>query len=173
MMIQSMIITKNMSQRVAILQKGLKYFISYVEREETKLQPIKLNGNDEFANMANMINEQMDSIKNVIERDKKVIEEIDNVMKRVTNGYFDTTVKESAGTQEVEKLKTNINTLIEQTKNKFNLLTKILNKYQNKEFDYTLSSNEMKELSGDFGSVINSINLLSKPPLLLEKGIFG
>jgi methyl-accepting chemotaxis protein len=158
----SILITKNMNQRISILQEGLRYFISYVERKETKLQPIELNGSDEFANMANMINEQMDIIKNVIERDKKVIEEIDNVMKRVTNGYFDTTVKESAGTQEVEKLKTNINTLIEQTKNKFNLLTKILNKYQNKEFDYTLSDNEMKELNGDFGSVINSINLLGK-----------
>jgi len=155
-------ITHQIDRRFSKFQDGLSYFISYIQRKESELKPIKLEGSDEFATMAELLNKQMDSIEELIEKDKKVVLEIDEVMKEVSKGFFDSSIKSSAGTQEVEKLKENINKMIADTKKKFNHLTLILSKYSDKEFDYQLDEQKKEELNGDFGKVLNSINSLGE-----------
>lgn len=152
-------ITSLLDKRMKILLSGLHYFVSYIAREETNLKTITLKGNDEFAQMAKLLNNEMDRVKNVIEVDKKVVNEIDDVVKRVASGYFDTSITNKASTFEIEKLKENINFMIKETRIKFDILNKTLKHYSNKDFTYKLSHEDELHLQGNFKEVKDFIDL--------------
>ena len=151
--------TTLIDQRMKIILNGLHYFVSYIAREESDLKMINLKGNDEFSQMANLINKETNRVKEVIEADKKVVNEIDKIVKRVSDGFFDSSIQNKASTYEVERLKENINFMIKETKIKFDILIKILKHYSNKDFDFEISDEDRLHIKGDFKEVLEYIKL--------------
>ena len=49
-------VSKNIVNKILILENGLISFLKYVKREEKKFKPIILKGNDEINHMANIVN---------------------------------------------------------------------------------------------------------------------
>ncbi len=49
-------ISKNIIEKILVLEKGLVSFLKYVKREEKKFRPIVLRGEDEINHMANIVN---------------------------------------------------------------------------------------------------------------------
>lgn len=152
--------TTRLNSRVRDFQEGLSFFTDYVAREKEYLKPLDIRGSDEFGQMAALINIHIDRITKVIEQDKKVVKEIDDVMQRVSNGFFGLTIKQSASTQELEQLRVNINQMIVGAKEKFDLILSVLNKFGQKQFDYRLDESQLKDMNGDFGSLVGATKLL-------------
>jgi len=152
--------TKRLSKQVEKLQQGLKFFLSYVAREKDYIKPMKVEGRDEFAQMTKMINAQIDKITKIIEQDKKVVSEIEDVVRKVNNGFFGNSVKESGASVEVEHLRNSLNEMLSSTKEKFSALITLLNSYSQGKFDYEIPHTKVKGLNGDFGAVVTSAKLL-------------
>ena len=152
--------TKRLSKQVEKLQQGLKFFLSYIAREKDYIKPMKVEGSDEFAQMTKMINAQIDKITKIIEQDKKVVSEIEDVVRKVNNGFFGNSVKESGASVEVEHLRNSLNEMLTSTKEKFSALITLLNSYSQGKFDYEIPHDKVKGLNGDFGAVVTSAKLL-------------
>jgi methyl-accepting chemotaxis protein len=156
----TLVITKRLSEQVAKLQQGLKFFLSYVAREKDYIKPMQVDGQDEFAQMTRMINAQIEKITKIIEQDKKVVSEIEDVVKKVNNGFFGNSVKESGASVEVEHLRNSLNEMLVSTKEKFAELIHLLNNFSQGKFDYEIHHQKVRGLNGDFGAVVTSAKLL-------------
>ena len=164
-LIAVLFISKLISQRIIIalqdFKAGLGYFFEYAVREKDYLKPMSINGNDEFAQMTKEMNEQIIKTEYLIEQDKKVVKEIDDVIGKVLNGFFGYTVKEKGATSEVEALRNSINTMLSSSKVKLDNINTILDNFASNNFDFELDENLSKNgMSGDMGSLYTSTILL-------------
>ncbi|MCK5110789.1 MAG: nitrate- and nitrite sensing domain-containing protein [Arcobacteraceae bacterium] len=141
---------------------GLGYFFQYAIREKDYLKPMVVNGSDEFAEMTRDMNIQIKKTSFILEQNKKVVIEIDDVMGKISNGFFGYTIKAEGATGEVETLRQNINKMLEETKLKFTNLTKVLDKFAHNEFNYTLTKEEREGISGEMGTLMTASQLLGE-----------
>ncbi|PIF04397.1 MAG: hypothetical protein CSA86_02125 [Arcobacter sp.] len=138
-------------------RRGLNYFFAYAVREKEYMKPMDVNGTDEFAQMTQDMNAGIKKTTFIIEQDKKVVQEIDDVMGKVSNGFFTYTVHEKGATAEVETLRQNINNMLADTKIKLDNLNAGLSQYAKGIYNYKLSKEERKGLYGDFGTLATGL----------------
>jgi len=154
------IISKKIVGSLNEFKVGLGFFFEYAIREKDFLQPMEVNGNDEFAQMTRDMNEQIKKTEFIIEQDKKVVMEIDDIMSKVSSGFFGYTIKQKGATNEVETLRNNINAMLSDTKNKLDNINKLLDNYAASNYSFELTKTEKEGMYGDMGSLINSTELL-------------
>jgi methyl-accepting chemotaxis protein len=159
-LIISPMITKRIVNSLKKFQIGLENFMAYSIRETDHIDPIDVNGKDEIAQMALQMNEKIDVTRDIIERDREVVNEIDDVMGKVANGFYGYKVHNTAASKEVEHLRHNINTMIKEAKVKFDAINVILNNYGSGNFMYQASREDLNGMYGDFASLMNSTSLL-------------
>ena len=155
-------ITKRILNSLHEFKTGLEYFFQYAVREKDYLNPMKVIGTDEFAQMTEDMNSQISKTSYIIEQDKKVVIEIDDIMGKTKNGFFGYTVKTKGATSEVETLRKNINDMLKDTKVKFDSLNGVLDNYANSKFDYRLTHEQRDGISGEMGSLMTSSQLLGE-----------
>ncbi|OUR74162.1 hypothetical protein A9Q76_01365 [Arcobacter sp. 31_11_sub10_T18] len=137
------------------------HFFEYAVREKDVLEPMIVHGRDEFSQMTKEMNAQIIKTENLIEQDKKVVKEIDDVIGKVLSGFFCYTVKEQGATKEVEALRNSINSMLSHTKGKLDNINLILDNYASNNFNFTLDKKHNKSgMSGDLGSLYSSSILL-------------
>ena len=156
----AILIPKRIASSIKSFQEGLKFFFQYAIREKDYLKPMKVRGSDEIAQMTIEMNKQIKKTEYIIEQDKKVVMEIDDVMAKVANGFFGYNIKNHGATDEVERLRTNINDMLVDSKKKFDVINKNLDQFAKGKFDYRLSESELEGMYGDFGSLVTSTRLL-------------
>jgi len=139
---------------------GLGYFFSYTIREKDFLKPMEVVGRDEFAQMTSDMNEQIKKTEHIIEQDKKVVLEIDDIMSKVKSGFLGFTIKQKGATSEVESLRININDMLEDTKKKVDDINIVLDNYAGGDYTYELDIESKKTMHGDIGSLLTSSALL-------------
>jgi len=153
-------ITLNIVNSLYTFQNGLDEFFKYAVRENPSIELLKVIGKDEFADMTLDMNTQIQKTEKLIEQDKKVVLEINDVMAKVANGFFGYTIKEVGATAEVENLRSSINNMLGETKNKFDNINKVLNNYASNKYNFTLRENEKDGIYGDLGTILTSTSLL-------------
>jgi methyl-accepting chemotaxis protein len=153
-------ITKNIIHSLNIFKVGLGDFFAYTLREKDTVTLMEVKGKDEFGQMSEDVNAQIERTSKLIEQDKKVVNEIDDVMQKVKNGFFCYTVKQNGATEEVELLRTNINGMLSDIKVKFDFLNTILDEYASGNYTFELSKDNLASMGGDMGSLANSTILL-------------
>jgi methyl-accepting chemotaxis protein len=153
-------ITRNINTSLDIFKNGLSDFFKYTLREKDTITLMEIKGKDEFGEMSEDINKQIKKAAEVMEQDRKVVSEIDDVMKKVKNGFFCYTIKSHGATAEVETLRTNINEMLIDIKIKFDLINKLLDAYASGDYKYELPAKSINGMGGDMGSLITSTILL-------------
>ena len=153
-------IRKNILSSLDTFKEGLSDFFKYTLRENDTISLLDIKGKDEFGQMSENINKQIEKISHLIEQDKNVVAEIDDVMKKVKNGFFCYNIKSHGATQEVESLRTNINEMLIDTKTKFDKINKLLDAYASGNYKFSLNEKEINEMGGDMGSLVTSTILL-------------
>jgi len=154
------IITKKIIYSLNEFKKGLGSFFEYAIREKDFLKPMDVVGNDEFAQMTRDMNEQIKKTEYIIEQDKKVVVEIDDIMSKVSGGFFGYSIKQKGATNEVETLRCNINQMLNETKEKMDNINKLLDHYAVSNYSFNLTTKEKEGMYGDMGSLLNSTELL-------------
>ncbi|WP_108061866.1 methyl-accepting chemotaxis protein [Poseidonibacter lekithochrous] len=158
----SRVITQTILNSLQNFKTGLSSFFKYAVRETDKIDISKVNGSDEFSQMTSEMNEQIIKTQNFIEKDRLVVEEIDDIMSKVSNGFFCYTIKQEGATKEVEALRKNINDMLINTKDRLDSINTILDNYASNNFKYDLEESQTQELCGDIGSLYTSSKLLGR-----------
>jgi len=158
--IMAIYITNNIINSLEIFKGGLSDFFKYTLREKDTITLMEVKGKDEFGQMTEDINYQIKRTSELIEQDRKVVHEIDDVMEKVKNGFFCYTVKEVGATEEVEILRTNINNMLFDIKEKLDLINTLLDSYASGNYSFELSKNTLNSMGGDMGSLVTSTILL-------------
>lgn len=76
-------ITKNITSSFVTFKNGLTDFFKYTLREKETITLMEIKGKDEFGQMSQDINKQIKRTSALMEQDKIVVSEIDDVMKKV------------------------------------------------------------------------------------------
>ena len=158
----SIYMIRKIIQSLSTFKKGLDDFFLYVIKEKDNFEVMEVKGKDEFAQMTININDQVKTIENIMEQDKKVILEISDVVEKVSNGFFEYQINQKAGTEEVESLKEIINKMINYTKIKVGNINKVLDNYALGKYKFRLSEDEKIGMYGDFGTLSTGSVLLGQ-----------
>ena len=138
-------------------QKGLNSFFSYLNKESKDVEILDAIGNTEIANMAKVVNTNIENTKKLIEQDDKLIENAKTVMTRVKNGWYSEYIDINTPNQSLNEFKDGVNDMIRATKDHFVDMNSVLKEYAN--YDYTQKL-ELQgiEKGGVFETLVNDIN---------------
>ncbi|QKF81164.1 methyl-accepting chemotaxis protein [Halarcobacter ebronensis] len=141
------------------LSLGIDGFFAFLNKESSKTELLQLEGEDEFAQMAKEVDKNIIKIKNNLEQDASLIQEVKNVVNSVKNGSFKQRVlKEVKHNESLEELKKIFNEMLDVTSKNIcddvNQLKEVLLKYRG--LDFTA------RVKNDTGLVAQGLNELAE-----------
>ncbi|WP_419771139.1 MAG: methyl-accepting chemotaxis protein [Candidatus Marinarcus sp.] len=152
------LIVRKLNYNLESISTGLASFFSYLNKESSNTEEIKLISNDEFGKMAKEINDNIDIIKVSIEKDNKLIDEVKLIVNKVSEGYLDGQINATTTNDSLNELKNllndmllNLQTLIGKDLNE---ISDTLAKYTQR--DFTAKLNVQK--SGKIGKELIKMN---------------
>ncbi len=151
------VVQKGISNPLERLHVGLMNFFAYLNRENDKIENIKIFAQDEIGQMAEIINQSVANIQNEIEKDNLVINDTTRVAKRVTEGFLNEKINANSNNPSLNQLKDVINQMLEVLDLNIIKIVKTLEFYSNQ--DYTAKTDKAN-LDGDFGKLIDGVNKL-------------
>ncbi len=137
---------------------GLEEFFIFFNTKTSSTRDIEINSDCEFGVMAYSINHNVAKIKNAIEEDHQLINEVKGVVEVVANRKFDKRVSKTTSTQSLNELKELLNDMLDkleaQVGKDMNKIIEALEKYTNRDFTAKLDEKN----SGNIGQKIIQMN---------------
>ena len=87
-------------------------FFGYINKESTTVEILDDSNNDEFGNMAKVVNQNITKTKSTIDSDNKFLEEIADIVLEIKNGYLNKRLNNKVETQSLENLRHLINDML-------------------------------------------------------------
>ncbi len=139
--------------------QGLKEgFIDLIESNDSN-SSVRLNidSEDEVGEVAKLFNTYMDKIDEGLKKDEIVIDEVNDVLEKIRNGFFGYLVINTAQNPHVENLKNQLNHMILHVQSTLNNINSALREYSQSHYDFKVND---KDVYGDLGSVTAGIKLV-------------
>ena len=152
----AVMLPKQIGKQIEIFQEGLLGFFKFLNRENSHVDPIPLNSDDEIGKMSKIVNESIKNIKVGLEKDTIVIEETINIINKAKDGFYTYTINSQASNPQVETLRTQINEMLKVTQENLDIVIKALIEFGNAKYNHKINLN----LSGNIGSLVNGTRLL-------------
>ena len=152
--------SKQISNSLSTFKEGLLSFFSYLNRESSKVELIKIDSKDEFGDMSKVVNENIQQIEKTINQDIALIDDAKIVMARVNNGWYSQFVEKSTSNSSLEEFKNNVNQMIKSTRDRFAEIDVILEEYARHNYIPTLTMKPNDERGGLFERLVTGINTL-------------
>ncbi|MFK2823776.1 methyl-accepting chemotaxis protein [Arcobacter sp. YIC-80] len=131
-------ISNQLSQSASKIQNGLKSFFDFVNKETKITTQIDLNSNDEFGQMANMLNDNIQKTKKNLLEDEEFVKDVTRVINELSSGNMLVKFERDTNTHSLKELKELIEHLqnyLEHTISRdLNQLIKVLETFKNKDF---------------------------------------
>ncbi len=115
---------------------------------------IEKKSDDEIGRVIDSFNKYIRDRQRDLEEDSKVIAEVEDVIKKVNNGFYVYKVEKVPSSPQIMKLKDSINSMIDSTNEKLEDINNILLSYGNSEFNYKIS--KYSSSNGIVGSIFTS-----------------
>ena len=112
------LISRNIIKSIYTVQNGLNDFFKYLNDKKTKLSIIELSSNDEFKQMASIINENVLYISKNIEQNEALIKNATKILENIKIGNLGTRLSEDTNDTALNELKNMINDVIENLEDK-------------------------------------------------------
>jgi len=152
-------VRKNIINPLEKIQNALEQFFKFINKQSNKSTLIEVDSKDEFGQIANMLNENIQSTQQRIEADDRLLADAEVVIDRVKHGWYSQHIEQSTSNKELEAFKNGVNEMIRATKKHFVDMNKVLEEYM--VYNY---QNELKlegiERGGVFETLIKDINSL-------------
>jgi methyl-accepting chemotaxis protein len=139
------------------LRLGLIDFFDYVNKKSDNVHHIDINAKGEIANMAQMINGQIDIIKESIESDKALIANTTSVAKMVSNGTLGVRIEKNSTNESLNELKDVFNSMLSSFERNIDEVLGVLRTYSAGDYRKRANKGELKD---EFASLIDGINIL-------------
>ena len=150
-----------------VFKIGLDEFFAYINKESTKSHPIIINGNDEIANMAETINNNILKTKELIEQDNIFINEVKDFTQAMTQGVFNKNLVSHPNSDSLIELKSILNDFSHQLRDSFEYINEVLTALSHGDFTQRFD----KDVKGEFSSVKSSVNQVGESLKSLLDGI--
>ena len=108
----SLILSNQLITTINNFEKGLLSFFGYINKESTTVEILDDSNNDEFGNMAKVVNQNITKTKSTIDSDNKFLEEIADIVLEIKNGYLNKRLNNKVETQSLENLRHLINDML-------------------------------------------------------------
>ena len=138
-------ISKSIISLLNIFQDGLFSFFSYLNRESSNVQLIKIDSSDEFGNMAKVVNQNIQKTQKGVEEDRKLIDETINVLSEFEQGDLCQRLNISVSNPALMQLKDVLNNMANNLETNIDNVLNILEEYSNYSYVKKISTNNIKE----------------------------
>jgi len=138
------------------LENGLNSFFEYLKGDKSDVSALNIQTNDEFGNMAKKIDSQIVFIKEGMEKDKLLIQNVKEVVTRIKDGSLDVQVEKESTNQSLNELKDILNDMIltisQNVNSDINTILDALESYSKLDF-----VNEVKNPTGKISKGLNGL----------------
>lgn len=138
------------------VEEGLESFFKYLKAEISNPEKLNIKTSDEFGNMGNTIDKEVEKISKQFEEDKYLIEEVKQTVAKIKEGRLDVEVKKSTTNKSLNDLKDILNDMITTiNKNVNSNINPILSKledYSNLNFE-----EDIPNANGDIAKGLNNL----------------
>lgn len=107
------IVSNNIIKSIYKVQNGLNEFFEYLNHKKNKARKIKIRSNDEFSQMANIINLNVQNIQNNMERNEDLIKDATKVLENIKCGNLGTRLTKDTNNDALSILKIRMNEMID------------------------------------------------------------
>ena len=166
----SYIISKNITNSIEKISYGVSQFLEFLNRRHNVIEKIDLQGSDELAVVAKMINEQTDQINDGIENDMLCVGEAILVLNKVQQGHYNCRVQTQASNSQIQTLANTINKMLNVQSQVMRDILEGLSKYENYNYLDTIALD--KKISGETKAVVDGINALGTAIVALLQNTF-
>ena len=129
------------------LHSGVKNLLSHTNTNSR----VEIDSKDELGTIAVDFNRYLQSIEDGLKQDAIVIKELEDVVEKVDAGFFKYQVQSSAANEQLELLKNQINTLIQNFHKKMTIINGTLMEFGTSNFGYRID--DRLEMTGAYGSL--------------------
>jgi methyl-accepting chemotaxis protein len=157
--ILSFMVINSIMGSVHKIQTGLDSFFNFLNRKSNSATKINLDTTDEFGIMAKNIDSNIALIEKSIQKDNVFIQDVQDVMKRVGNGWFSQKISASSDNPNLEILKSNVNLALDNLKQNFVNINNILSEYVKLDYRRELKL-EGIEKNGVFDELLKDVTHL-------------
>jgi len=158
--ILSYIISKNITNSIDKISYGMKQFLEFLNRKHNIIEKIELDGSDELAIVAKMVNNQTDQINEGIENDMLCVGEAILVLDKMAQGHYKCRVQTQASNSQIQTLANTINKMLDIQSNIMKDILNGLEKYSH--YNYLDSIALDSKISGETKALVDGINHLGE-----------
>ena len=157
----AIMVSKEIVKNIKIIQNGLRSFFDVINYKSNDADELIINSKDEFKEISMEINENIVKSVKLLNHNKEVLEEANDVLQKVANGFYGYKIPHHNNVSpDVKDLIKNVNKMLDETKHKFDILNKALEAYGKYDFEYTVPKKSETGLYGDFGTLVASTKLI-------------
>ena len=106
-------VSNNIVDSIHKVQSGLNEFFEYLNNKKNKARKIKFKSNDEFSQMANSINLNVERIQNNVEKNDALIKDATKLLENIKSGNLGTRLTKETNNNALNELKIMMNDMIE------------------------------------------------------------
>ncbi|WP_442861616.1 methyl-accepting chemotaxis protein [Campylobacter sp. RM16192] len=137
------------------IKEGLFEFFAYLNDSSRECKQITVKSDDEFKQMADLINENIKNIADGLKKDTKMINDAKMVFKSASTGDLGQNINQTPNNRNLEELKDLINNFVNTLKNDIHGVVEILGLYTNNDFTARIDIGDSKSDKRKLGEGIN------------------
>ncbi len=140
--------------------ENLNKAIIDISEGTTQADRIEKKSNDEIGKLVDSFNGYITKLKDGYEEDAKVIENVDEVIEKVINGFYVYKIEKTSSNPQIRKLRDSINSMIDRTNENLVALNNVLIEYGNSNFNVDDSKLNTSKVNGVISSLAASSQLI-------------
>jgi len=146
-------------RRIPIIRDRLEEFFDYLNSKRDSVTPIKMGGNDELNEMADMINSNIELIATNIKKDNDLIKELASISTEVKNGVFSSRITLEGNNPALNEVKSIFNEVLLNTQHVMLDIFNVIKEFSNQNYNSKLDD---YHLDGEMAKLIEQINIFGK-----------
>jgi len=156
-------ISNDTIKSVTKVQAGLQDFFDFLNRKKQKASQIDLNSQDEFGQMATIINTNIQAIESSIIQDDLFVKDIARFAKEIGAGNLIATIEKQTKTESLAELKEILTTMQKELEKSIAcsipMLLEVLNKFKQEDFTskYPSADSQVSHAINDLGGIISKL----------------
>ena len=112
------LVASNIINSIHIVQNGLSDFFDYLNHKKNQVKKIQINSDDEFNQMATIINQNVSNIQINIDKNEGLIKNATKVLENIKSGNLGTRLIKESDNSSLNELKVMINNVIDNLEEK-------------------------------------------------------
>jgi len=133
-LIIALTLIKNILSNLDSFQNGLNSFFKYLNNETKQIELLDDKNQDEFGQMATVVNQNIKKASSNIEQDRKVIDESVKILREYEKGDFSSKINISSSNETLNELTKMINHMSSNLEKNIDLILKVLSEYSNSDY---------------------------------------